>query len=51
MRAVSHRIEEGTVEIHDFGVEAFDELSDGLGVVANGRGEDEGHTSILNLWL
>ena len=42
MRAkCAHGIEEGAVEIHDLGVEAFDEFSDGLGVVADGSGEDE----------
>jgi hypothetical protein len=38
---VAHGIEEGAVEVHDLGVEAFYELSDGLGVVADGSGEDE----------
>jgi hypothetical protein len=39
---VPHGIEEGAVEVHDLGVEAFDELRDGIGVVADGSGEDEG---------
>ena len=38
---VAHGIEEGAVEIHNLGLEAFNELSDGLGIVADGSGEDK----------